>query len=126
MGYLLGIEPQYVIYFDVAFIFLIFLIAFIFISIKRKKRVKLKVVPLGDAYLDQLFEAVGKRKNIIEISSEHQRLKIVLSQVREVDTLKLKQLNIPAFLKGKELTLLIKNHTKEVVSYFNDKMREDK
>ncbi|MCR3905906.1 MAG: hypothetical protein NUK62_02590 [Tenericutes bacterium] len=122
----LDIEIENWIYFDIAFIVILLGLLTSFVYIIRKKRLQTKVIPLADEFLDALYIALGESNNIVKVSHEHQRLKVLIIDVKKVNTKRLKDLNIPAFLKGKELTLLIKNHTKEVISYFNDKMREDK
>jgi phosphotransferase system IIB component len=127
MWNLLGINEDYHLILNIlAITILLVLLIFLVFKIKKKKTKKVKQIPIDQVYLEQLALALGTNKNILSLSSEHQRLKIVVNDIKKVDSKKLLELSIPAFLKGKELTLLIKNHTKEVLSYLNDKIREGK
>ncbi len=75
-------------------------------------------------FLETLIKAVGTTSNIKSVSSEHQRIKLIVFDLRVVSGDLLKQLGTPAFLKGKELTLLVKHHTKDVIDYINTLKRE--
>lgn len=91
--------------------------------LKKKKTVKKP--EMDPIYLNQLLAALGNADNITDAISEHQRLRIKVFNMKIVDADILKELDIPAFVKGKEITLLIKNHTKEVLSFINDKRKGD-
>lgn len=86
-----------------------------------KKKPKNEVQTLD---VEKLLEALGGANNITELSSEHQRLKVVIKDIKRVKQDVLKALDIPAFLKGKELTLLIKHHTKEILSSLSERRKE--
>jgi phosphotransferase system IIB component len=75
-------------------------------------------------FLEKLVVAIGTPANIKSVSSEHQRIKFIVYDLKAVSGESLKHLGTPAFLKGKELTLLVKHHTKEVVNYINTLKRE--
>ncbi|MDO9629740.1 MAG: hypothetical protein Q7I99_07540 [Acholeplasmataceae bacterium] len=129
MWNILGINEEYHYILNILGIVLLSLI-FLFIILrvvrrKTKRKPKVKQIPIDTLYLETLAIALGNPKNISALSSEHQRLKVLVKDIKKVDSKKLSELSIPTFLKGKELTLLIKNHTKEVLSYLNDKIREE-
>lgn len=89
--------------------------------VKSKKKKKINVPQLD---YESLLQSLGGAINIQDISMEHQRLKVKIMDLKKVNQSLLKQLEIPAFLKGKELTLLIKHHTKEVLSYLGERRKE--
>lgn len=125
MWNLLGINEDFHLILNIlAITVLLVILIFIIFKLKRKKSPKVKVIPLDIVYLENLALALGTEKNLKSLSSEHQRLKIIVNDIKKVNSKKLSEMSIPTFLKGKELTLLIKNHTKEVLSYLNDKIRE--
>ena len=125
MWNLLGInEDLHLILNILAVSILLIILLFVILGIKKRKAPKVKQIPIDTLYLENLALALGTSQNMKSLSSEHQRLKIVVNDIKKVDSKKLSELSIPTFLKGKELTLLIKNHTKEVLSYLNDKIRE--
>lgn len=86
---------------------------------KPKKKL---AIPLIDTY--QLRDALGGQDNIMTLSLEHQRLKVVVKDLKVVKSTLLKELNIPAFLKGRELTLLIKHNQKEIMSFLSERKKE--
>ncbi len=94
----------------------------IFLSNKKNKPLQ---PSLSLDYLNQLYDALGGSTNILSVTSEHRRLQVKVDQMKTVDAVKLKALEIPAFVKGKLITLLIKNHTQDVLSFLNDRRKED-
>ncbi|MBU1142121.1 MAG: hypothetical protein KKH92_00585 [Firmicutes bacterium] len=129
MWNLLDINEEYHLILNIVSITLLLLILLIlvvrFVRKKTKQAPKEKQVFIDKIYLERLALALGNEGNIKSLSAEHQRLKIIVNDIKKVDSKQLSELSIPTFLKGKELTLLIKNHTKEVLSYLNDKIREE-
>ncbi|MCF7931376.1 MAG: hypothetical protein K9L02_07700 [Acholeplasmataceae bacterium] len=111
-------------YFIVLTIIIILIVALLFLLGNLKKR-KPKESPLDLNFLEALYIALGGGPNILGISREHQRLQVKVLQMKSVDANKLKELGTPAFVKGKEITLLIKNHTQDVLSFLNDRRKED-
>ena len=98
----------------------------LFLILKSKKQPKKeKHVAIDTLYMDKLLSALGGKHNLNSVSHEHQRLKVIVKNIKEVDPETLKSLESPAILKGKELTLLIKHHTKDVVSYLNKHIGEE-
>ena len=102
---------------------LIFLLIILLVP-RHKKIKKDKPKPLQLTFLPELLEALGKKQNLVSVDSEHQRLKVVVHNIKQVDAKKLKSLDTPAILKGKELTLLIKHHTKDVLTYLKKEIGE--
>ena len=106
-------------YIVLASVLVLVLIVTIILFITKKPK---KVVPSMD--FDELLVGLGGKENLSTISMEHQRLKVTVKDLKKVDQTVLKKLEIPAFLKGKELTLLIKHQTKEVLSYLSERQKE--
>lgn len=71
-----------------------------------------------------LVQSLGGIDNIKQPKQEHQRLKMTIIDSKKINATVLKALGIPAFLKGQELTLLIKHHTKDVLSYLSERQKE--
>lgn len=97
----------------------LFLLIILLIIIYSKTR-KEKIAPLNIEFLDKLYLALGK-DNIASVDIENKRIRLMLNNVKAVDANALKALEIPAFLKGKELKLLIKEHTKEVYNFLTER-----
>jgi phosphotransferase system IIB component len=129
MWNLLGINEEYHLIFSIISIsLLVLLLVILYFRVARnksKRTPKEKQVLIDQIYLEKLANALGNKGNIKNLTAEHQRLKVIVNDIKRVDSKQLSELSIPTFLKGKELTLLIKNHTKEVLSYLNDKIREE-
>lgn len=107
------------IYIIIASVLAVVLIIILLLILRRKPK---EVIPTLD--YDELLIGLGGKDNLSDLSMEHQRLKVKVNDLKKVDQTILKKLEIPAFLKGKELTLLIKNHTKEVLSYLSERKKE--
>lgn len=95
------------------------LLVILLIIVYRKP--KEKNIPLDIDYLNKLLKSLGNTNNINEISIENKRIRLLLNDIKMVDANILKELEIPAFLKGKELKILIKNNTKEVYNFLNER-----
>ncbi len=108
----------------ISVILLATLIPFIFLIFWIKKKKPTPVSALKIEYLEQLVVALGSLENIKSVSREHQRLKVFVHDLKVVSSDQLKNLETPAFLKGKEITLLVKHHTKDVIDYINTLKRE--
>lgn len=100
-------------------LFLIFSLILTFILLKKKEEKKLPALDF-----DELILSLGGIENIRDPKREHQRIKMQVTDVKRINAHSLKNLGIPAFLKGKELTLLIKHHTKDVLSYLSERQKE--
>ncbi len=93
-------------------------ISIILISVFRRKRKPKKEV-LDETFLLDLTTALGGLSNIVEASREHMRLKVKLYDLKKIEAPLLEKLKLGAFLKGKEVTLLIKQHTEMVEKHLN-------
>ena len=74
---------------------------------------------------NDLLKALGTLDNINHIELVQKRLQIEVKNVKAIDQTLLKQLDIPAFLTGKKITLLIKDNAKTVYSNLNEKRKEE-
>ncbi|PKK92688.1 MAG: hypothetical protein CVV61_08435 [Tenericutes bacterium HGW-Tenericutes-6] len=109
-------------YVIIAIIVVILLSALIFF-LSRKKPIPETVNNLE--YFNLIHEALGGSDNIDSVNIAHQRLQVKVVNMKNVSGSKLRELRIPAIVKGKEITLLIKKHTQEVLSYIKDRKKED-
>ncbi|HBG32984.1 MAG TPA: hypothetical protein DEG42_01305 [Acholeplasmataceae bacterium] len=104
----------------------LFVILFFILIFRMRNKKKKKVgAALELGFLNQLYQALGGHQNILKAGREHQRLQITVNETKAVNADQLRYLNIPAFVKGKQITLLIKDHTHEVLSFLNDRRKED-
>lgn len=99
----------------------VLVVIIILLSSKRKEK---PITP--EVNVEELLIALGGSSNLDHLSREHQRLKVMVKDLKKVQQPLLKTLNIPAFLKGKELTLLIKHQTSHVLSYLSERQKEGK
>jgi phosphotransferase system IIB component len=90
---------------------------FIYTSVHKRKKPKEEL--LDASFLDELTTALGGSSNIVLASREHQRLKIKVNDLKKIQAPLLEKLKLGAFLKGKEVTLLIKHHTEKVEKHLN-------
>ncbi len=109
------------IYAGLGFIALIILIFLLRTLIKPKRKGKV----LGISYVNDLYEALGRKDNIKSIELVQKRLQIEVSQIKTIDQVLLKKLDTPAFVTGKKITLLIKDNANEVFKYLNEKRKEE-
>ncbi len=100
-------------------LFLVLALVLTFILLKKKEAKKLPALDFN-----ALLTSLGGIDNIRDPKREHQRIKMHVINAKEINANSLKNLGIPAFLKGKELTLLIKHHTKDVLSYLSERQKE--
>lgn len=106
-------------------VLLLVALLFVLLAAARKRKQKNQIPALDMTYLNQLYQALGGSPNIIKITREHQRLQVLLNSPKSVNADMLRYLNTPAFVKGKQMTLLIKNHTEEVLSFLDERRKED-
>ena len=102
----------------------LFLLLIVFLLLIKKRPKKVEVNRLSDQELNQLYEALGQKENILKIDLEHQRLKVDVKETKKVNPALIKALNIPAFLTGNTIKLLIKTSPKAVQSYLENKRKE--
>lgn len=93
------------------------LLIFIYSSIQKKKKPKQELI--SNSFLEELTTALGGSSNILLASREHQRLKVKVNDLKKIQAPLLEKLKLGAFLKGKEVTLLIKHHTEKVEKHLN-------
>lgn len=99
----------------------ILLMTILIMMIKRSK--KHVEEPIQEDYLDQLVLALGGKNNIIKAMKEHQRLKVTVENIKLLNQNILKELELAAFLKGKEVTLLVKHQSEKVLTYLNEQRK---
>ena len=102
-----------------ASVILILIILLFFLKKKKPKEIATLSLPV-----DELILGLGGISNIHLISMEHQRLKVTVENIKQVEQSILKKLEIPAVLKGKELTLLIKHHTEAIYTHLVEQKKE--
>ena len=105
---------------SVAVITIMVATVFFIIFIRSKKAFE---EPINQVFLDQLVSALGGFENILSVTKEHQRLKVTVQNIKLLDANSLKVLQLAAFLKGKEVTLLIKNQPEKVLTYLNEQRK---
>lgn len=101
----------------------LFTLGIILYLLTKKKKPKPK--PLDDAYLNDLYQALGEKDNIKSIELVQKRLQIEVAQVKIIKQDLLKKLDTPAFVTGKKITLLIKDNANDVFKYLNEKRKEE-
>lgn len=114
-------KPETIIYLGVGFVVLILLLLLILKLTKKTKAIKAFEL----TYLNDLYEALGKKENIKALEIKQQRIQIELNNLKNVNQNLLKETEIPAFLTGRKITLLIKEHSQEVFNYLNEKRKEE-
>ena len=93
--------------------------------IMLRKKPEVKKTELEPLFLDDLLTALGGKTNIINVQREHQRIQLEVKSVKQVQADLLTKINMPAFVKGNKLTLFVKNHTDEVISFLTEHRKED-
>ena len=102
---------------------LVILLIIIVMILKKSKKQEEKTEPVNQAFLDQLVSALGGHQNILDVKKEHQRLKVTVKDTKRIQSEALKDLQIAAFLKAKEVTLLIKHQPDKVMSYLYEQRK---
>lgn len=120
--YLSTITTTVYIYIAIGAVSLLTLGIILYLLTKKKKP---KPKPLDDAYLDDLYQALGEKANIKSIELVQKRLQIEVAQVKMIKQDLLKKLDTPAFVTGKKITLLIKDNANDVFKYLNEKRKEE-
>lgn len=115
--------PSYV-YSIILFAFL-FLILFIFLMIFiNKKRFTEPKKPFNPDRAEKLYQALG-RLNVRHVTLEHQRLKVTVTSLKQVNREKLKETQFPAAVKGKEITLFVRYYPEDMYRYIEEKTKEN-
>ena len=102
-------------------IVIILIIALITAIIRNKSLKQSNKVVVDYTYLNNLLKALGDSNNILDVSIENKRIRLMLKDIKLVDATQLKALDIPAFLKGKELKILIKDSPNEVYKFLDER-----
>lgn len=89
----------------------------------EKKRRQPKV---NQQLLDDMIKALGGIKNIINETTEHRRVQIDLVKTDLVDVNVLKDLQISAFLTGKKITLLMNEHSEQLLQHIKSQRKEER
>ena len=89
---------------------------------KRQKPIE---EPLDATLIESLYQALGAASNIRQVEIVQKRLQIEVGSIKDIDQEKLKALNMPAFVTGKKITILIKENTQEVYQYLIEKRKEE-
>lgn len=97
----------------------IVLIIILVLVLKNKKKTKKPI--LDSKVLNEIYVALGE-VNILSVTREQDRVKVVLKDPKQVDANKLRELSIPASLKGKEVTLLYRNFSGELEQYIKESL----
>jgi len=105
----------------VGVILILLVILMIIIIINKAKKIKKDEIIYNDFQI-KLYQALGQKENIKNIEKEHQRIKLNLHDASKVDTNLLAELQVPAFLKDKELKLLIKQNDEKIFDFLSDKI----
>lgn len=85
----------------------------------KKKQPKKKEVSLDE--LSALMTALGSFDNIIKVNQEQQRIQILVTDTKKIDALYFTLNKIPAFVSGNKVTILIKDHSKEIYEFLSGK-----
>lgn len=91
------------------------------ILIKNKRKNKSKPLSIQT---EKLLEALGGNGNILSVSLDNKRLKVLLDNPKMVSQTLLKNMEVSGFLTGKELKLLIKDNPVQVKNDL-DKLRNE-
>jgi hypothetical protein len=115
--------PSYV--YSIILFAILFLIFFIFLMIFiKKKRWTEPKKPFNPEIAEKLYQALGG-SNVKSVSLEHQRLKVLVSSLKQVKREKLTETGFPAAVKGKEITLLVRYYPEDMCHYLEDKTKEN-
>mgnify|MGYP002152251831 CR=1 FL=1 len=115
--------PGYV--YSIILFAIIILIFFIFMMIFiKKKRITEPKKPFNPEIAEKLYQALGET-NVKKVSLEHQRLKVLVTSLKQVKREKLKETQFPAAVKGKEITLFVRYYPEDMVRYLEEKIKEN-
>lgn len=95
----------------------------IIITLLLKKKPEKKVIA-SEETLNDIYVAFGKKENIINIKRTQDRINFTVKDVKSINNNTLRDLNIAAFLKKNEVTILFKNGSKNLYEYVKTKLKE--
>lgn len=119
--FLLNISKTNYIYIGVALLALL-LITILILVLRKNKKPKEVIKIISDDVLEQIYLALGDN-NIISVNKEQDRLRLVLKDIKAVDANILRKLEIPAALTGKELKILFRDNSEQLLEYLNSKLK---
>ncbi|MDY0277033.1 MAG: hypothetical protein RBQ97_03010 [Acholeplasma sp.] len=96
------------------------LIVFLVLIFKRQKNSKTNQASTN-IDLESIYNLFGDN-NIVSITKEQDRIKLVLKDVKLVNVEELNVMKLPAFLKGKELKVLFKGNSKQVYEFLKKRI----
>lgn len=105
----------------VALIVAVVIVIISLISFFSKVKNKEAVIPVNVEELEIIYLSLGLN-NIVSVDKEQDRIRLILKDPKLVDAKKLTELSIPAFLKGKEVKLLYRNHSNELYDYIKERV----
>lgn len=108
-----GIIPKIIIF----GIIIIILLSIVIVVIQLKKQKP----ALEESYLTSILNALGTKKNIKSVNLEHQRIQVNVLDTKQIDSKFFTTAKIPAFISGNKITVLFKEHTKEIYSFLISK-----
>jgi len=105
-------------------ILIVFTLFLFLLFSKSKKRVP-KEDLFSETYIKSILLALGGMNNILKMEHVNQRVKCTLLDIKKVSQPQLTELQIPAILAGKHITLLVKKNASEVVRHINTLRNEE-
>lgn len=100
------------------------IVLLIIVTVPLLKRRKPKKEIASDETLNTIYEAFGEKDNILSIRRTQDRINFTVKDVKQIKNNVLKELNISAFLKQNEVTILFKNGSKNLYDYVKTKLKE--
>lgn len=88
------------------------IIFFVYRYQKRTKKTKHKTISTAD--ITSIILGLGTKDNIVDVVKEHHRIKITIVDPKRLNAQTFKDLEISAFLVGKEVKMLVKQNTAAV------------
>lgn len=90
----------------------------IILNVTKKEDIK----PINIELFDKIYNALGGNQNIESVEQQQDRVRLILKDVKTVDSKVLSEEKIPAFLKGNEIKLLFRENSLEFVKYIKVKV----
>jgi len=84
-------------------------------NIKHKKPI------LELTYLESIKSALGSETNITSINLEQQRIQVIVEDTKKINASFFTNEKIPAFISGNKITVLFKEHAKEIYAFLASK-----
>ncbi|MFA6801162.1 MAG: hypothetical protein WCR19_03540 [Acholeplasmataceae bacterium] len=106
-------------YLGVIIVAIIIVLVLIIWLITRKKITK--EIPVDQTFLDNLLMALGTKDNIESLNLEQQRIKIHVLDTKKIDATYFTNEKLPAFISGNKITVLFKEHAKEIYQFLSSK-----